>query len=88
MTLNIARTFLRDFLNMPYFERGYLNIYLFSNMLQRFKNNLRIFQNKQSLKQATLTLVNMFGPIYIKVYGFQNFVIHISNNLEHFPSKH
>jgi hypothetical protein len=33
--LNIARTFLRDYFNMPYFEGGYLNIYLFNNMLQR-----------------------------------------------------
>jgi hypothetical protein len=71
MILRIAKTFLRDYFNMPYFEGGYLNIYLFNNMLQRLKNffkkNLRTFQNKQSLKQVTLALVNMFGPIYIKV---------------------
>ncbi len=62
---------MRDYFNMPYFEGGYSNIYLFNNMSQRlnkfFKNNLRTFQNKRSFKQVTLALVNMFGLIYIKV---------------------
>ncbi len=29
-----CKDFLRDYFHMPYFEGGYLNIYLFTNMLQ------------------------------------------------------